>query len=194
MAHPAPADNFSGQEMNGETSPSSTPADFSTLSIPSRMGGVPDRAQTIRAPAALIADFKEVISDVRTSIHEFLSEHLRSSSSSEGKNSRFGFLAAERGEVSVAEVREALERSMDLCESIAGHRGDGMPVWDNIRALSNQFQLNAQTVLIEMRSGNVGETIPSGSLIATMRLFNQMQGVARQTAIQLDAVTRATMS
>jgi hypothetical protein len=194
MAQPAPADNFSGQKMKGETSPSSTAEDFSNLSIPSRMKVVPDKARPIRAPAVLIADFKEVISDVRTSIHEFLSEHLRSSNGSEGRSSRFGFLVTERGEVSVAEVREALERSMDLCESIAGHRGDGTQLWDNIRALSNQFQLNAQTVLIEMRSGNVDEVIPSGSLVATMRLFNQMQGVARQTAIQLDAVTRATMS
>jgi hypothetical protein len=148
----------------------------------------------LRAPAVLVADFKEVISDVGTSIRDFLYENIRGSVDNKGSSSRFGFLATERDEVSVAAVRATIERSMDLCESIAGHSGDGTPVWDKVGALSQHFQQNAQTVLIEMRSMNVDKTIPSGSLVPMMRVLNQMQGVARQTALQLDAVTRAIMS
>jgi hypothetical protein len=199
MALPAPADNFADQGTTGGTSPSSSPEDLSNLSIPSRIGVVPDRAQTIRAPAALIADFKEVLSDVGKSIYDLLQDYLSSDDSSKDKSSRFGFLVTEIGEVravklSLAEVKEALRRSTALCQSIAEHSGDGTQLWSNVRILSDQFQLNAQAVLIKLRSMNFGETAPVESFGVAMELLNQVQSSARKTALQLDAVTRATMS
>jgi hypothetical protein len=194
MALPASADNYADETTGVGNAPFPNNGDFSNLSALSMIGREAHTTRPLRAPAVLVADFKEVISDVRTSIHDFLCENIRGSDDNKGSSSRFGFLATERDEVSVAAVRATIERSMDLCESIAGHSGDGTPEWDKVRAQSNQFQLNAQLVLIEMLSMNVDKTIPSGSLVPMMRVLNQMQGVARQTALQLDAVTRAIMS
>jgi hypothetical protein len=83
---------------------------------------------------------------------------------------------------------------MDLCESIAGHSGDGTPVWDTVRDLSHHFLLNANGVLIKMYVMGVDETIPAGLVGANMELLNTMQGVVLQTALQLDVVTRPKMS
>lgn len=194
MALPAPADNYADKTTGVGDSRFSSDGDFSNLIAPSMIGEEARKTLPLRAPAVLIADFKEVISDVRTSIHDFLWENIRGSDDNKDKSSRFGFLATERDEVSVAAVRATIERSMDLCESIAGHGGDGTQVWENVRALSNHFRINAQSVLIKMYSMKVNETIPSGLVGPTMELLNTMQGVALQTAFQLDAVTRSIMS
>lgn len=195
MALPAHADNYADKTTGAGNARFPSDGDFSNLSGPSMVGTGAYTARPPLTPAQLIADFKEVISDVRTSIRDFLWENTRGSDdNNKVKSSRFGFLATERDEVSVAAVRATIERSMDLCESIAGHGEDGTPVWDNVRTLSNQFQSNAQLVLIEMLSMNVDKTIPSGSLVPMMRFLTQMQAVAGQTGVQLDAVTRAIMS
>jgi hypothetical protein len=199
MAQPAPADNVSDQGTTGGTSQSSRPEDLSNLRIPLNMKVVPDRAQPIRAPAVLIADFKEVLSDVGRSIHDLVQDYLSSDDSSKVKSSRFGFLVTEIGEVrsvklGLAEVKEALGRSTALCQSIAEHNGDGTQLWSNVRILSDQFHSNAQGILIKLRSMNFGETAPVESFGVAMELLNQVQSSARKTAIQLYAVTQATMS
>lgn len=160
---------------------------------------VPDKARPIRAPAVLIADFKEVLSDVERSIDDLVQDYLSSDDSSKDKSSRFGFLVTEIGEVrsvklGLAEVKEALGRSTALCQSIAEHNGDGTQLWSNVRILSDQFQFNAQSILIKLRSMNFGETAPVEFFGVAMELLNQVQSSARKTAIQLDAVTQATMS
>jgi hypothetical protein len=197
MAQPASSDHYAQNQFEGAHLSTSGGSEFQNLNGPPMIRGVPKGGLAMRPPAVLIADFKEVVADVRESIQEFLSSQLClgdiGSDKGFGKASNFGFLATEKAEakeVTIASVRGSLERAMLLGEAIASHGGEGLPVWSAVQAIADNFQYNTQIVLIGLHNMNVGHTTPSGSLGQVMTLLNQMQKVARQTAGQLDTVIR----
>ncbi len=140
----------------------------------------------------LLPALQNVVKEVQYSIGEFFNQHLRCAGRCDQTPSRFGFMVDEREELSVSRIRYALERAMEVGEGISTFSGSIDDLSANVRALSNQFQLNAQATLIEMGNLKIGQTIPSGALGGFMRLANQMQGVSRDTALKLDILASNT--
>lgn len=95
----------------------------------------------------------------------------------------------DRPEFDVSRVRASLEGVMDLGKRLGGERDDMSDVVVNIRSITGQFQLNAQAALIEMHIMNVAQTVPTGSLHGMLRVMNQMQQAARETSLQIDAIS-----
>jgi hypothetical protein len=158
---------------------------FASLSKPE----IPAEAKhefVFQKSSELLPALQNVVKEVQCSIGEFFNQHLRCAGRCEQTPSRFGFLVNDREDLSVSRIRYALERAMEVGEGISSYSGSIDDLSANVRALSNQFQLNAQATLIEMGNLKIGQTIPSGALGGFMRLVNQMQGVSRDTALKLD--------
>lgn len=159
--------------------------DFGSLTGPARSRV----SSTIGQRVELLRDVRETVEEVRDAIGELFDRHLRCAESCRQPSPRTGFLAPDRQEFDVSRVRTSLERVMDLGKRVGAERDDMSDFVVNLRAVTGQFQLNAQAALIEMHIMNVAQTVPTGSLHGMFRLMNQMQQSARETTLQLDAIS-----